>query len=174
MWVHLWLPIRARQSADGKRWEKALSCGELTAIRVNFYLDPTTPYKSVTLVTKDEQEYSLNVDPHSGEVEYLFEHFGHHQLKGELSERVEEIHLDLFPSINGYILRLQDGNLVERDRETETIYPWESLEDYRVDKPADTIQLKFKEKKSFVNLHMHQVTNLHLLLLILEKFGRRG
>lgn len=141
---------------------------------MNFYLDPTTPYKTVTLVTNDDQEYALNVDPHSGEVEYLLERFGHEQLKGELPERIEEIDFDVFPRNNGYILKLQDGHLVERSKETETIYPWESLEYYRIDKPADTTRLKFKDKKSFVNLLMHQVTNLYLLLLILEKFGRKG
>lgn len=143
----------------------------IQAMKVNFYFDKVTPYRTVTIGTKDKKEYSLDVEPYSGEVDEILKHFAKFQLKGELSSNIADINVSLFCGVNDYEIKLEKGNLIVNRNGERISYPWSSLEYYRIDKVSSNVNLKFKEKKLFVSINGMDATNIWLLLEILKRFG---
>ena len=144
----------------------------LQAAKVNFYFDKTTPYRTITLVTKEGKEYSLDIAPYSGEVDEALKHFAKFQLRGEIPSNIEDINVLLIRGLNGYEIKLENGNLVITKNGERTEYPWSHLEYYRIDKPSNNINLKFQEKKLFVSLSGINVTNIWLLLEVLKRSAK--
>lgn len=144
----------------------------LEAAKVNFYFEKTTPYRTMTLVTKEGKEYSLDIDPYSGEVDEVLKHFARFQLNGDIPNKIEDIDVVLIRGANNYEIKLESGYLVVTQNGEKTQYPWDHLEYYRIDKPSNNINLKFQEKKLFVSLSGIHVTNLWLLLEILKRFTK--
>lgn len=156
-----------------KQGEIPVSFELVTAVKTRFYLDKMTPYRTVVILTDEPKEYSLDVSPQMEEIDNILKHYASHQLKGELPEKIEDIDLVLQRGLNNYSIRLKSGCLIVTKAGQETSYPMEELEYYRVDKPSNTINLKFKDKKLFVTLSATEVTNIWLTLRILETFSTK-
>ncbi|RRD94624.1 hypothetical protein EII17_07410 [Clostridiales bacterium COT073_COT-073] len=149
--------------------EIPLAFDQVKAVKSNFYFDQSTPYRMVTFVMKDEKEYTLNVSSDRAEIDSILQHYAKYQLQGDLPENVGAIKLILQYGLNDYTLRLENGSLIETKNGQESIYPLSTMEYYRVDKPSNLINLKFKDKKMFVRLSALHVTNLWLVMQILER-----
>ncbi|NLC72456.1 MAG: hypothetical protein GX684_01585 [Ruminococcaceae bacterium] len=139
----------------------------LSAAKVSFFFDALTPYRTLTLITHAGKEYTLNIDPYSGELEDVLQHFANYQLPGGIPENINDIDISLLP-----YAKLRGGKLLVENKGSITEYPWDELEYYRIDKPSETINLKFKNKKLFVTFSAVNVTNLWLFLQILGRHAK--
>lgn len=158
--------FRIFMQKTGEHW---LPLEETEAIKVQFYFAKTTPFRILTFVSKEKKEYSLDVDPYSGEVKDILSLYAKYQLKGELSDKIEDYNFDLQTDR----IRLEEGELIEKIRGEEIRYPWSHLEYYRIDIPSQLIHLKFQEKKLFVSLAAVHLTNLWLVLEVLKRFAKK-
>lgn len=144
----------------------------LQAAKVNFYFEKMTPYRTLTLVTGDGNEYSLDVDPYAGEIDEALKHFAQFQLKGDMPSSIRDISVVLMKGLNGYEVKLENGDLIVIKDKEQTKYPWDQLTYYRMDKPNNSINLKFQDNELFVRLSITNVTNLWLLMEILKRFAK--
>lgn len=165
--------VALKENGFAIRMEKGeeipLEFDKVKAVKSNFYFDKIPAYRMVTFVTKEEKEYSLNVSSNREDIESILQHYAKYQLQGDLPENVRNITLILQYGFNDYTLRLENGSLIETKNGQESIYPLSTMEYYRVDKPSNLIHLKFKDKKMFVSLSALHVTNLWLVMQILER-----
>lgn len=156
-----------------KEEEVLIPFKDIKAVKSNFYLDKITPYRTATILMNDQKEYSIDVSPEIEEINSILKHYAKYQLGGDISDDVHDINVVLQYGINDYKIRLERGNLIETKRGKEISYPLNTIEYYRVDKPSNTINIKFKNKKMFITLSAINVTNIWLLLQILEKVAEK-
>lgn len=146
---------------------------DVKAVKSNFYLDKITPHRTVSIVTNDQKEYSLDLSSDREEIDSVLKHYSKYQLGGEIPEDISTVKLILQYGLNDYTIRLENGNIIETKRGQESSYPLESIEYYRVDKPSNSIHIKVKEKKMFLTLSAIHVTNVWLVLEILDRLAKK-
>lgn len=151
----------------------SISFENIKLIKTNFYLDKVTPYRTITILTNDEKEYNLDVSSKKEDVDDILKHYAGFQLKGDIPENINEINIVLQYGLNDYKIRLENGYLIETKKGQETSYDLKTIEYYRVDKPSNSINIKFKEKKLFVSLSAINVNNIWLILEILERVAKK-
>ena len=153
--------------------EITLPFKDIKAVKSNFYLDKITTHRTITIWMKDQKEYSIEVSPEREEIDSVLKHYAGYQLGGALPEDMQNVNVILQYGLNEDTVRLENGNLIDTKRGEDHSYPLDTIEYYRVDKPSNTINIKFKEKKTFVALSAIHVTNVWLLLEILEKLAKK-
>lgn len=156
---------------DGE--EMKLNFADIKAVKSSFYFDKITPHRGITILTNDEKEYSIEVAPEREEIDSVLRHYSDYQIGGEIPNNIESINVVLQYGLNDYKIRIEKGNLIETKKGQENSYPLDTIEYYRVDKPSNTINIKFKDKKTFVTLSALNVTNVLLVLEILEKVAKK-
>lgn len=144
---------------------------DIQAVKSNFYLEKNPPYRTVTIVTNQQKEYSLEITPEREVIDSVLKHYSDYQLGGDIPADINSINVVLQYGLNDYKIRFENGNLIETKRGKETSYPLNTIEYYRVDKPSNTINIKFRDKKLFVTLSAIHVTNVWLILAILERIA---
>ncbi|MBW9213014.1 MULTISPECIES: hypothetical protein [Terrabacteria group] len=156
----------------GKGEDIKLYFGDIKAVKSNFYLDKITPYRVITILTSNQKEYSLQISPSREEIDSVPKHYANYQLGGDIPEDINAVDVVLQYGLNDYKIQLKNGNLIETKRGQDSLYPLNTIEYYRIDKPSNTINIKFKEKKTFITLSAIQVTNVWLVIQILEKIAK--
>lgn len=84
---------------------------------------PTASYRQEKVellfssVTKEEKEYSLDIDPYSGEVDEVLKHFARFQLNGDIPNKIKDIDVVLLHGVNNYEIKLENGCLLLRKTE---------------------------------------------------------
>lgn len=146
---------------------------DVKAVKSNFYLDKITPYRTVTIVMNDQKEYSLDLSADRAEIDFVLKHYANYQLGGEIPEDENNISVILQYGLNDDRVELENGNLIEIKRGQKNSYPLSTIEYYRVDKPSNSINIKLKEKKTFITLSAIHVTNVWLVLQILERLAKK-
>ena len=92
-------------------------------------------------------------------------------MNGNIPQLIDEANVVILKGMNDYTIRLENGNLLISKNGELTSYPWATMEYYRIDRPAQNLNLKFPEKKMFVSLSGPNVTNLWLVLQLLDRFS---
>ena len=146
---------------------------DVKAVKSNFYLDKVTPHRTITILMNDQKEYSLDLSSDRAEIDFVLKHYANYQLGGDIPEDVNNISVILQYGLNDDKIELENGNLIEIKRGQKNSYPLNTIEYYRVDKPSNSINIKFKEKKTFVTLSAIHVTNVWLVLQILERLAKK-
>lgn len=146
---------------------------DIKAVKSNFYLDKVTPYRTITILTNDQKQYSLDLSPDRAEIDFVLKHYANYQLGGDIPEDVNSIRVILQYGLNDDKIELENGTLIETKKGQKNSYPLSTVEYYRVDKPSNSINIKVKEKKTFITLSAIHVTNVWLVLQILEKLAKK-
>ncbi|MGI5172226.1 hypothetical protein H0R92_01310 [Treponema sp. OMZ 840] len=146
---------------------------DIKAVKSNFYFDKITPHRTITILMNDQKEYSADIAPEKEEIDSVLKHYAKYQLNGDIPEEINSIKVILQYGLNDYNIRIENGNLIETKRGRDASFPLNTIEYYRIDKPSNTINIKFKDKKTFITLSAIHVTNIWLVLEILEKLAKK-
>ncbi|EMD16467.1 hypothetical protein HMPREF9943_01250, partial [Eggerthia catenaformis OT 569 = DSM 20559] len=147
---------------------------DIRGVRTGFYFDENMPCRIVTILMNSNKKYGMGVSSGREEVDLLLRHYARYQLGGDIPEDIDDINVVLQYGVSGYSIRLEKGYLIEARSGHRDLYPLNTIEYYRIDKISDTIDVKFRDRGEFITLNIACVTNIWLVLQILEKFaGRR-
>ena len=147
---------------------------DIRGVRTGFYFDENMPCRIVTILMNSNKKYGMGVSSGREEVDLLLRHYARYQLGGDISEDIDDINVVLQYGVSGYSIRLEKGYLIEARRNHEYSYPLNEIESYEINKRSDAIDIIFRNREAMITLSISQVTNIWLVLQILEKFaGRR-
>lgn len=150
---------------------------DVRRLSVDFYFDKKSAYHLVTIVTKQNESYELELENKKVQTKQFFQAFSNFQLQRlSIPDSLEEIDLLLVDSYiplkkSEHTVRLKNATIIDSQQGREEIYLWEELEGFHIDSGMKRINLKFKHKKMYYCLYFNTLTNLLLIVDILEKFS---
>ena len=147
---------------------------DIRGVRTGYYLDENMPCCIVTILMNSNNKYGMGVSSGREEVDLLLRHYARYQLGGDIPEDIDDIHVVLQYGVSGYSIRLEKGYLIETENGHATLYLLNAIDYYEIDKISDAIDIKFRDKEKTVTLSMSRVTNIWLVLQILERLAKDG
>ncbi|MGP1370945.1 MAG: hypothetical protein ACTTKU_07165 [Eggerthia catenaformis] len=147
---------------------------DIRGVRTGYYLDENMPCRIVTILMNSNKKYGMGVSSGREEVDLLLRHYARYQLGGDIPEDIDDIHVVLQYGVSGYSIRLEKGYLIETENGHATLYLLNAIDYYEIDKISDAIDIKFRDKEKTVTLSMSRVTNIWLVLQILERLAKDG
>lgn len=151
----------------------ALPFYNIKALKTDQYLKKTAPYRTINIETGDDQNYSMNISSDREEIDAVLKHYANYQLQGKSLDNINTLKVVLQYGLNDYHIRIENGNLIEYKNGEDQVYPLNTIEYYRVDKPSNIINIKFRDKKMFIRLSVVHVTNIWLVFQILERLAEK-
>ena len=145
---------------------------DIRGVRTGYYLDENMPCCIVRILMNDDKKYSMAVS--LKETNFILRHYARYQLGGDIPEDIDDIHVVLQYGVNGYSIQLENGTLIETENGHATLYLLNTIDYYEIDKISDAIDIKFRDKEKTVTLSMSRVTNIWLVLQILERLAKDG
>ena len=145
---------------------------DIRGVRTGYYLEENMPCCIVRILMNDDKKYSMAVS--LKETNFILRHYARYQLGGDISKDIDDIHVVLQYGVNGYSIQLENGTLIETENGHATLYLLNAIDYYEIDKISDAIDIKFRDKEKTVTLSMSRVTNIWLVLQILERFAKDG
>lgn len=151
----------------------ALPFYNIKALKTDQYLKKAAPYRTINIETGDDQNYSMNISSDREEIDAVLKHYANYQLQGKSLDNINTLKVVLQYGLNDYHIRIENGNLIEYKNGEDQVYPLNTIEYYRVDKPSNIINIKFRDKKMFIRLSVVHVTNIWLVFQILERLAEK-
>lgn len=148
-----------------------LAFEDIREIRTHAYFGQTEPYRTAILITNDNKEYSIDLDPHNGDIQRLLKHYSIFQLGStELPEDVNELNLLLEYIKEDSYTKLENGNLVVVKKGAKTIYSLSEVRHYKIDAGAGWLGFKFPDKTLYVTIGINSANNIWLIHTILQTY----
>ncbi|MGP1504884.1 MAG: hypothetical protein ACTTIR_04615 [Eggerthia catenaformis] len=153
-----------------KRERTLLYFKDIMIMRTGYYFYENMPYHIITILMNDREKYSMDVSSKKEGIDTILKHYAKYQLRGDIPEDIDDINVLLQHGLNDYSIRLASGNLIKTGHGQKVLYPLNAIEYYRIDKESDAIDIKIRNKEEFITLNVAYVTNIWLVLQILERF----
>lgn len=147
---------------------------DIRGVRTGYYLDENMPCRIVTILMNSNKKYGMGVSSGREEVDLLLRHYARYQLEGDIPEDIDDINVVLQYGLSGYRIQLEKGYLIETENGHATLYLLNAIDYYEIDKISDAIDIKFRNKEKTVTLSLSRVTNIWLVLQILERLAKDG